>query len=55
MITLTLLILILSLTIIGIVLFLAGLPFAALLALDLILPVAAILGLGKLIFGRKKK
>lgn len=55
MITLTLLILALTVVIVGVVLFLAGMPFAALLALDLLLPVGVILGLGKLIFGRKKK
>lgn len=55
MITLTLLILVLAFLIVGIAMLLAGMPFFAFLALDLILPIAVVIGLGKLIFGRKKK
>lgn len=55
MITLTLLILALTIVVVGIVLFVVGMPIAALVALDLLLPIGVFLGLGKLIFGKKKK
>ena len=55
MITLTLLILALVIVVIGIVLFLVGLPIWALVVLDLLLPIGVLMGLGRLIFGKKKK
>ena len=55
MITLILVILAVTILLVGICLLLAGMPFVALLLLDILLPIGVLIGLGKLIFGRKKK